>query len=66
MNGIRSHVSTRHFRADASTVATSRYVAATAALLFGALLIFGVGFASPELIHNAAHDGRHAFVLPCH
>ena len=66
MNSILSHVSARLFLAETSTVATSRYVAATAALLFGALLIFGVGFASPELIHNAAHDGRHAFVLPCH
>lgn len=66
MNSIVSRVSARLLFADVSTVATSRYAAATAALLFGALLIFGVGFASPELIHNAAHDGRHAFVLPCH
>lgn len=44
----------------------SRYVAAGAALLFGALLVFGAGFAGPEVIHNAAHDGRHAFALPCH
>lgn len=66
MNSIVSRISARLMFAEALTAATPRYTAATAALLFGALLIFGVGFAGPELIHNAAHDGRHAFMLPCH
>lgn len=39
--------------------------AALAALL-GVFLLFGVGFAHPEAIHNAAHDSRHAFAFPCH
>lgn len=34
--------------------------------LFGLLLIYGVGFAHPATIHNAAHDSRHAFAFPCH
>jgi cobalt transporter subunit CbtB len=29
-------------------------------------VIFGVGFAGPATIHNAAHDVRHAFAFPCH
>ena len=32
----------------------------------GVFLVFGVGFAHPEAIHNAAHDARHAFSFPCH
>jgi cobalt transporter subunit CbtB len=36
------------------------------AILFGAFLVYGVGFAGSALIHNAAHDTRHAFTFPCH
>jgi cobalt transporter subunit CbtB len=36
------------------------------AILFGAFIIYGVGFAGPAAIHNAAHDVRHAFAFPCH
>ena len=39
---------------------------AAGALLLGVLLIFGIGFAHPDIIHNAAHDGRHSFAFPCH
>ena len=46
--------------------ATTTALAAVAALLLGSFLIFGVGFAAPTTIHNAAHDGRHSFAFPCH
>lgn len=36
------------------------------ALLLGAFLFIGVGFASPMEMHNAAHDARHVFSFPCH
>lgn len=39
---------------------------AAAAILFGAFILYGVGFAQPRLLHDAAHDVRHAFALPCH
>lgn len=45
---------------------SARLVPALFALGFGALLVFGTGFAHPEVIHNAAHDVRHAFAFPCH
>ena len=35
-------------------------------LFIGLGLLTGVGFAGPELIHNAAHDTRHATGFPCH
>ena len=40
-----------------------------AALLTGGLglvMLFGVGFAQIEVVHNAAHDTRHSVAFPCH
>ncbi len=36
------------------------------AILLGMIMLYGVGFASIDLAHNAAHDGRHAVAFPCH
>jgi cobalt transporter subunit CbtB len=32
----------------------------------GLFLLWGSGFARPDVLHNAAHDARHAFAVPCH
>lgn len=32
----------------------------------GLFVVYGVGFAAPAEVHNAAHDGRHAHAFPCH
>jgi cobalt transporter subunit CbtB len=53
------------FPAIAATTGSSRW-SALAALVLGLLVAFGAGFASPTAIHNATHDTRHAFGLPCH
>ena len=37
-----------------------------AALVFGVLILFAVGFAPMDVAHNAAHDTRHALAFPCH
>ena len=34
--------------------------------ILGVFLLIGVGFANPDIIHNAAHDARHANAFPCH
>ncbi len=47
-------------------IAASRVGPAILALLFGAFLVLGTGFANSTTIHNAAHDGRHALAFPCH
>ena len=39
---------------------------AVVAILLGVFVLFGVGFAGPAEIHNAAHDSRHSFAFPCH
>lgn len=36
------------------------------ALSLGVAMVLLVGFAPMEVIHNAAHDARHAFAFPCH
>lgn len=36
------------------------------AVLLGAFLLIGAGIAQPSLLHNGAHDTRHAFAFPCH
>ncbi len=36
------------------------------AVALGAFIVFGVGFSSLSIAHNAAHDTRHTLVFPCH
>jgi cobalt transporter subunit CbtB len=36
------------------------------AILLGAFLVLGAGFAPISVVHNAAHDSRHSFAFPCH
>lgn len=38
----------------------------TTAIILGAVLLYGVGFASADVAHSAAHDSRHSFAFPCH
>ena len=45
---------------------TAAKLPAMLALIFGAFLVFGAGFAHSSTIHNAAHDTRHAVTAPCH
>ena len=51
---------------DIVAASSSKFMPAVVALLFGAFLIIGVGFAHSDTIHNAAHDSRHSFAFPCH
>jgi cobalt transporter subunit CbtB len=46
--------------------ATRTAGAALVAALLGLFILYGVGFANPATLHNAAHDTRHAFAFPCH
>ena len=40
--------------------------AAFVALFLGLGLVYVAGFATPESVHDAAHDSRHALSFPCH
>ena len=55
-----------------STVSTrpvslsDRLVAGMLAMLLGSFLVFGAGFANSAVLHDTAHDVRHANGFPCH
>jgi cobalt transporter subunit CbtB len=54
---------------DAGTGPTSRTEALKAALIaavIGVGLVFLTGFAHTLVLHNGAHDTRHALSFPCH
>ena len=41
-------------------------IAAAFTALLGITVIWGVGFAPMNVLHNAAHDVRHSNGFPCH
>jgi cobalt transporter subunit CbtB len=45
---------------------TSVFAQSFAALIFGMIILFAVGFAPMGAAHNAAHDVRHSMAFPCH
>ena len=49
-----------------AATASARLAPAIAAILLGLVLVGGAGFVQAESLHEAAHDTRHAFGLPCH
>ena len=51
---------------DAISRRASAVVQAVAAMLLGALVIGAAGFSHLDVVHNAAHDTRHANGFPCH
>jgi cobalt transporter subunit CbtB len=65
MNAITGRIDQAVVAAE-TTSAGRTGLAALVAVLLGGLILFGVGFANPATIHNAAHDARHAFAFPCH
>ncbi len=52
--------------ATTNAASSSRIAGGVAAALLGVFLLFGVGLANADALHNAAHDTRHAFTFPCH
>lgn len=44
----------------------ARTLAGLVALVIGSILVFGVGLAKSEALHDAAHDTRHSYGFPCH
>ncbi|MGU3577232.1 CbtB domain-containing protein [Brucellaceae bacterium C25G] len=49
-----------------STPLAARLGTALVALLLGVFLIYGVGFAHSDMLHDSAHDMRHSYGFPCH
>lgn len=49
-----------------TATAISKHVQALASICFGLVVVGFVGFSHIEIVHNAAHDTRHANAFPCH
>jgi cobalt transporter subunit CbtB len=45
---------------------SQRIATAAFAGIFGFMLLYVAAFANSDVLHNAAHDTRHAIVAPCH
>ena len=50
----------------AAVGAQERLAAVVVLALLGIFVIWGVGFAQSDTLHNAAHDSRHSMAFPCH
>jgi len=62
MSQIRTATGTKaKLNARAAALAAAMLVA-----VFGSVFIYGIGFAGANVLHNAAHDARHANNFPCH
>ena len=44
----------------------ARRAPALAVMLFGAVILYVIGFLAVPTVHNATHDSRHAAGFPCH
>ena len=56
-------------RTVVGTKLNARAAALLAAMMlavFGGVFVYGIGFAGADVLHNAAHDARHANNFPCH
>ena len=54
-------------QADIASISTSQRIGtALFALLFGSFLLYSTLFSHSQILHNAAHDTRHAVTVPCH
>ena len=45
---------------------SNRIGVALFALAFGSFLLYFTAFSHSKILHNAAHDTRHAVTAPCH
>lgn len=63
---IAKDASSLLIQAQTRTISWANVYAVSAAIVTGILIISAVGFAGPEVLHNAAHDIRHGLAFPCH
>lgn len=53
-------------RFGSGSLSWSTAIGISAALTFGVVILFAGGMLGAEVLHNAAHDARHAMSFPCH
>lgn len=63
---LMSSTETRAHLSSLAVVSTKRLWPALSAAVLGLVILYGVGIAPTEIVHNAAHDTRHSIAFPCH
>ncbi len=63
---MRHNSSVKTFLSTQPLNLSAKAVPVLVAALLGVFMLYGAGFAGSSVMHNAAHDGRHAFAFPCH
>ncbi len=53
-------------RVTSGSIDKSTAIGVSAALVLGIFILMGVGIVGANVLHNAAHDTRHAVSFPCH
>lgn len=53
-------------KAQATAVAAPATTSIALVFAFGMSLLFVAGWAQATVLHDAAHDQRHAMAFPCH
>ena len=61
----KAHTTTRTNTGQIPTASTA-VRSGVVLMVFGLFLVLATGFAGPSILHNAAHDTRHANSFPCH
>jgi cobalt transporter subunit CbtB len=61
-----SHIRTATLTQAKLNTRSAALAAAMIVAVFGAVFIYGIGFAGANVLHNAAHDARHVNNFPCH
>lgn len=67
-SGMTGQWETTKMNATTQTVAKSdiSLLPIVFAALAGLMLLFASGYAQASVLHDAAHDQRHAMAFPCH
>jgi cobalt transporter subunit CbtB len=63
--GVNMHTDSSNI-SIAGLSAQERVMTGIIAALLGTFMLYGVAFAHSDILHNAAHDTRHAITVPCH
>lgn len=53
-------------KSTTTTRADTRVASIVAVFVIGAALLYTAGIAHATVLHDAAHDTRHAMAFPCH
>jgi cobalt transporter subunit CbtB len=59
-------MATTHSRTGIVSGTGQRISIAVVSLFLGAFFIYGTGLANSAVLHDTAHDVRHAYGFPCH